>query len=180
MPNGVRQSAFAASSCRARLGRRRAGRIQPPRIAVQHRANLPAPIATVLRHGCRIPMFGVRRKGALMSAPRPALLCILDGWGWRPDTADNAIAAAQHAQLHAAAGGMPACAAGDLGPRGGPAQGPDGQFRSRPHEYRRRPRGGPGSAAHRCRDRRRHRWRARPALLRPDRQGARQPKARCI
>ena len=28
-------------------------------------------------------------------SPRPALLCILDGWGWRPDTAaDNAIAAA--------------------------------------------------------------------------------------
>ncbi|HEX4272893.1 MAG TPA: 2,3-bisphosphoglycerate-independent phosphoglycerate mutase, partial [Rhizomicrobium sp.] len=27
--------------------------------------------------------------------PRPALLCILDGWGWRPDNAaDNAIAAA--------------------------------------------------------------------------------------
>ena len=30
-----------------------------------------------------------------MSAPRPALLCILDGWGWRTDTADNAIAAAK-------------------------------------------------------------------------------------
>ncbi len=29
-----------------------------------------------------------------MSRPRPALLCILDGWGWRADTADNAIAAA--------------------------------------------------------------------------------------
>ncbi len=28
-----------------------------------------------------------------MSAPRPALLCILDGWGWRTDTKDNAIAA---------------------------------------------------------------------------------------
>jgi len=29
-----------------------------------------------------------------MPAPRPALLCILDGWGWRTDTKDNAIAAA--------------------------------------------------------------------------------------
>ena len=30
-----------------------------------------------------------------MTAPRPALLCILDGWGWRPGTApDNAIARA--------------------------------------------------------------------------------------
>ena len=31
-----------------------------------------------------------------MPAPRPALLCILDGWGWRADPApDNAIAAAR-------------------------------------------------------------------------------------
>ena len=29
-----------------------------------------------------------------MAAPRPALLCILDGWGWRTDKTDNAIAAA--------------------------------------------------------------------------------------
>jgi 2,3-bisphosphoglycerate-independent phosphoglycerate mutase len=30
-----------------------------------------------------------------MSRPRPALLCILDGWGWRPEhAADNAITAA--------------------------------------------------------------------------------------
>jgi 2,3-bisphosphoglycerate-independent phosphoglycerate mutase len=27
--------------------------------------------------------------------PRPAVLCILDGWGWRPQTQDNAIAAAK-------------------------------------------------------------------------------------
>ena len=27
--------------------------------------------------------------------PRPAVLCILDGWGWRSETADNAIAAAK-------------------------------------------------------------------------------------
>ena len=31
-----------------------------------------------------------------MTAPHPVLLCILDGWGWRPDHAeDNAIAAAK-------------------------------------------------------------------------------------
>jgi 2,3-bisphosphoglycerate-independent phosphoglycerate mutase len=29
------------------------------------------------------------------SRPRPAVLCILDGWGWRPQTQDNAIAAAK-------------------------------------------------------------------------------------
>jgi 2,3-bisphosphoglycerate-independent phosphoglycerate mutase len=27
--------------------------------------------------------------------PRPAVLCILDGWGWRPDPTDNAIAQAR-------------------------------------------------------------------------------------
>src|SRR5471030_2874807 len=27
--------------------------------------------------------------------PRPAVLCILDGWGWRPEVQDNAIAAAK-------------------------------------------------------------------------------------
>ena len=27
--------------------------------------------------------------------PRPAVLCILDGWGWRPQTQDNAITAAK-------------------------------------------------------------------------------------
>ena len=30
-----------------------------------------------------------------MTRPRPALLCILDGWGWRTDPTDNAIAAAR-------------------------------------------------------------------------------------
>ena len=29
------------------------------------------------------------------SRPRPAVLCILDGWGWRPDPTDNAIAQAK-------------------------------------------------------------------------------------
>jgi 2,3-bisphosphoglycerate-independent phosphoglycerate mutase len=28
---------------------------------------------------------------------RPGVLCILDGWGWRPETKDNAIAAASAA-----------------------------------------------------------------------------------
>ena len=30
------------------------------------------------------------------SRPRPAVLCVLDGWGCRPDGTDNAIAAARH------------------------------------------------------------------------------------
>ncbi|MBN9579547.1 MAG: 2,3-bisphosphoglycerate-independent phosphoglycerate mutase, partial [Alphaproteobacteria bacterium] len=28
---------------------------------------------------------------------KPGVLCILDGWGWRPDETDNAIAAAAKA-----------------------------------------------------------------------------------
>jgi 2,3-bisphosphoglycerate-independent phosphoglycerate mutase len=31
---------------------------------------------------------------AARARPRPAVLCVLDGWGWRPDATDNAIAAA--------------------------------------------------------------------------------------
>jgi len=34
------------------------------------------------------------RMSSASPRPRPAVLCILDGWGWRPETADNAIAAA--------------------------------------------------------------------------------------
>src|SRR5215472_16798347 len=30
-----------------------------------------------------------------VSRPRPAVLCILDGWGWRTDKTDNAIAGAR-------------------------------------------------------------------------------------
>ncbi len=86
--------------------------------------------------------------------PRPALLCILDGWGWRPGhAADNAIAQGCTPNYTRLLAGMPACPAADLGQRGGPAQGPDGQFRSGPHEYRRRTGGGAGPAAHRCGDR---------------------------
>ncbi|HEY1707386.1 MAG TPA: 2,3-bisphosphoglycerate-independent phosphoglycerate mutase [Rhizomicrobium sp.] len=35
------------------------------------------------------------------SRPRPAVLCILDGWGWRDDPTDNAIAAARTPNYHA-------------------------------------------------------------------------------
>src|SRR5690348_9183463 len=30
------------------------------------------------------------------SRPKPAVLCVLDGWGWRDDGSDNAIAQARH------------------------------------------------------------------------------------
>jgi 2,3-bisphosphoglycerate-independent phosphoglycerate mutase len=32
---------------------------------------------------------------AFNQIPKPAVLCILDGWGWRPDSANNAIALAR-------------------------------------------------------------------------------------
>ena len=47
-----------------------------------------------------------------MSSPRPALLCILDGWGWRTDKTDNAIAAAQtpnYTRMLAGLSRMPCC-----------------------------------------------------------------------
>ncbi len=40
----------------------------------------------------RAAYFGVEMNN---TRPRPAILCVLDGWGWRPETADNAIAAAR-------------------------------------------------------------------------------------
>src|ERR1700753_827304 len=49
-------------------------------------------------HGQRAPPFlcsGFDFTGRLMHRSRPALLCILDGWGWRADPTDNAIAAAR-------------------------------------------------------------------------------------
>src|SRR5258705_2860778 len=39
--------------------------------------------------------------------PRPAVLCILDGWGERADAADNAIAAARHPNFDRMLGDSP-------------------------------------------------------------------------
>ncbi len=44
------------------------------------------------------------REGAMTESTvtlrqRPGVLCILDGWGWRPEAKDNAIAAASQAGL---------------------------------------------------------------------------------
>jgi 2,3-bisphosphoglycerate-independent phosphoglycerate mutase len=47
-------------------------------------------------HGSQLLYIQTHRSGSIMppKTPRPAVLCILDGWGWRPETQDNAIAAA--------------------------------------------------------------------------------------
>ena len=82
-------------------------------------------------------------------APRPVMLAILDGFGWREESADNAVRQARkpnfdrlwqtcpHAFLHAS------------GARCRAARRADGQLRGRPHEHRRRPRGDAGPAADR-------------------------------
>ncbi len=88
--------------------------------------------------------------------PRPVMLVILDGWGWREETADNAVRLAQHAEFRPALADLPARVPAHLRPRCRLAGGADGQFRSRPHEYRRRPRRHAGPAAHRQGGRRRH------------------------
>ena len=97
------------------------------------------------------------------------MLVVLDGWGWREEAADNAVRQANtptfdrlwahgpHAFLRTAGRDV------GLPPR------PDGQFRGRPSQHRRRPRGDAGPAAHR----RRHRLgrdREGAGADRPDRQ----------
>jgi 2,3-bisphosphoglycerate-independent phosphoglycerate mutase len=41
-------------------------------------------------------MNDVTPAGSAHPRPRPAVLCVLDGWGWRDDGPDNAIAVARH------------------------------------------------------------------------------------
>ena len=43
-----------------------------------------------------------------MPQPRPVMLVILDGWGWREDPADNAVAPGPDAEFQRAVGGRPA------------------------------------------------------------------------
>ncbi len=71
---------------------------------------------------------------------RPVVLCVLDGWGHRDHpTEDNAISHATTPNLdRLLAKTYPHRPAADVGQCCGAAQGPDGQFRGRAHEYRRR------------------------------------------
>ncbi len=84
--------------------------------------------------------------------PRPVVLCILDGWGHASAGACNAVTLAKAPTWQRWMGDGPPRADRRLRTRGRPAGGPDGQFRSGPYEYRRRPGGNAGSAAHRHRD----------------------------
>ena len=75
------------------------------------------------------------------SPPRPVMLVILDGWGWRDDAADNAVRAGAARPPSTGSGKLPARLPAHLGPRRRPAGRADGQFRGRASQHRRRPRG---------------------------------------
>ena len=103
--------------------------------------------------------------------PKPVVLLILDGWGHREEPADNALAQATLPNWRAPAGRPPAHAGPHRRPPRRPAGRADGQFRSRPHEPRRRPHRLPGPDPHRCGDRGRQLLRQRrtasPPATRP-------------
>ena len=86
--------------------------------------------------------------------PRPVLLCILDGWGCAGGGSDNAIALAKKPVWDRLMRTSPHAVADAVGAACRAAVGPDGQFRGRPHESRRRPGGDAGPAADRHRLRR--------------------------
>ena len=66
--------------------------------------------------------------------PRPVMLVILDGWGWREETADNAMRQAHTPTFDRLWAGCPHAFLHTSGPRCRPARGADGQFRGRAHE----------------------------------------------
>ena len=87
--------------------------------------------------------------------PRPVVLCVLDGWGDRHECEDNAICSATAPEWHHLIKDWPNARGPGLGRGRRPARRPDGQFRGRPHEPRRRACRHAGHAAHRRRHRRR-------------------------
>ena len=73
-----------------------------------------------------------------MAPTRPLVLVVLDGWGIRADPTNNAIAMAG-TPVYDAMVALPPRAADCVRRGGRPPGRSDGQFRSRPHEHRRRP-----------------------------------------
>ena len=85
--------------------------------------------------------------------PKPVMLVILDGFGWREDDRRQRRPPGQTPNFDRPLVRLPARLPAHLRPRCRPAGRPDGQLRGRPPEHRRRPRGDAGPAAHRRRDR---------------------------
>ena len=103
-----------------------------------------------------------------MQRRRPVMLAILDGWGWREDAADNAVEQARTPNFDRLWASCPHALLHTSGKDVGLPRRPDGQFRGRPSQHRRRPRRDAGPAAHRRRDRER-RDRAAAGAAGPDR-----------
>ena len=98
-----------------------------------------------------------------MQKRRPVMLAILDGWGWREEPADNAVRQARTPNFDRLWSTCPHAFLQHVRAGRRPAGRPDGQFRGRPSQHRRRPRRDAGPAAHQRRDRQR-RDQAPPAL----------------
>ena len=84
----------------------------------------------------------------MAQAIRPVMLVILDGFGWREETADNAVRQANKPNFDRLWQTCPHAFLRHLRPRCRAAGRPDGQLRGRPSQHRRRPRGDAGTAAH--------------------------------
>jgi hypothetical protein len=88
-----------------------------------------------------------------MAAPKPVVLCILDGWGLREETDLQRARPGRYPQFRPADGHLPARDACHPRARCGAAHRADGQFRGRAHQYRRGPYRGDGPRADRPCDR---------------------------
>ena len=84
---------------------------------------------------------------------KPVMLVILDGFGWREETADNAVAQANKPNFDRLWASCPHAFLHTCGRDVGLPRRADGQFRGRAPEHRRRPGGDAGTAAHRQRHR---------------------------
>ncbi len=83
-----------------------------------------------------------------MKPAHKVLLCILDGWGIRPASDDNAITLAGTPHLDKLTNDMPHTELQTSGLAVGAPRGADGQLRGGPHQHRRRPHRLPGPGAH--------------------------------
>ena len=101
-----------------------------------------------------------------MTRPKPLVLPILDGWGYRAETKGNAIALARKPNYDRLLREFSQHAGSHLWPLRRFARRTNGQQRSRPHEHRRRPRRAHGHHANRPGHRRRLIFQESELLLR--------------
>ncbi len=92
-------------------------------------------------------------KRAMAKRPKPIVLTVLDGWGYRAETKGNAIALARKPTYDELLRKFPNTLIQTSGPYGRLARRADGQQRSGPHEYRCGAHRAHGHYAHRSADR---------------------------